>query len=515
MDRTHSLPPTPDEAARRLVSRQHGLLRTRDLIGCGLSADQIEHRACAGSLVRLTRGVYAVGGAPPGWRRDALAACFAAGADALASHLTAVALHGLGSAPVLPHVLVPLSQSARTRIARVHRSAVHPADRRRIDGVPVTSLPRTLVDVAGIVDRSTLTAYVDEILCARRTSTEEIDAAIKRCGRKGRAGAGNLPAVIAVWTEAIEPGSPAEVRFLRSLLDWGVEGAVTQHEVRDANGEPRRSPRRRHPLPQTRMGVRQRPLAQPSHLGPRRATPRAPRRSRLAHRPRRQDRSAPQQHPPPRQHPGRPRRLRKPEAGDDLVRCAHPALRAPRAGPRARAQQPGRAGGRVPSVAEWGSGRPARAPTGQRAQTRPHAGSTLAARRGALAARPSGVYAPTRDRCTDPFLCPVRAQTSRWRPRLGMAHGARSCPLDGASVRAPTRGPCGRSLLRRHHARSPGSYRHRGDVAPMGVEPGIARQPAFPTRARNASGADTCWGLACRSAWVSPWRRPRWGRRRG
>lgn len=231
-----SAPPTPDEAARRLASRQLGLLRTSDLVSCGLSLDQIAHRARSGSLVRLTRGLYAVGGTPAGWRRDALAACFAAGPDALASHLTAAAVHGLAPAPVLPHVLVPAKQSARTRIARVHRGNVDPSERRRVEGMPVTSPARTLVDVAGLVSRPTLETMVDDLLTDGRTSPREIQRALDRAGHRGPVGAGALVGALGVWAEPIRPGSPAEVRLLRQLQGWGLTGAVTQHEVREPDG---------------------------------------------------------------------------------------------------------------------------------------------------------------------------------------------------------------------------------------------------------------------------------------
>lgn len=216
--------------------RQHGLLARTDALGAGLSPRQVEVRLARGSWGLVTRGVYRIAGTPGGWRHHAMVACLAAGNAAVASHLTAAALHGWERAPVLPHVSVPPSSSARTPLGRVHRSPIPPVDRNRVDGIPCTSASRTLVDCAALIERARLEAMVDDALCAGRASPESIGECLDRAGRKGRRGTWLLAAALEVWVEDIEPGSPAEVRFLRRLEEWGVFDAVTQYEVRDGAG---------------------------------------------------------------------------------------------------------------------------------------------------------------------------------------------------------------------------------------------------------------------------------------
>lgn len=136
--------------------RQHGLLTRADALGAGLSPRQVQVRLARGSWELVTRGVYRIAGTPRGWRQDAMVACLAAGSAAVASHLTAAALHGWERAPILPHVSVGPGSSARTPLGRVHRSPIPPIDRSRVDGIPCTSASRTLADCAAVIERARL-----------------------------------------------------------------------------------------------------------------------------------------------------------------------------------------------------------------------------------------------------------------------------------------------------------------------------------------------------------------------
>jgi hypothetical protein len=158
------------------------------------------------------------------------------GDDAVASTLTAAALWGWCSAPPLPEITVPRAQSHRTPLARVRRSTIPLVDRAVRYGIRCTSASRTLVDCAGRVERGRLELFVDDALCAAVASPTSVLVAADRAGRRGRTGMAELDDVLAVWTEDIRPGSPAELRLLRRLADLGLVGVVTQHEVRDELG---------------------------------------------------------------------------------------------------------------------------------------------------------------------------------------------------------------------------------------------------------------------------------------
>jgi very-short-patch-repair endonuclease len=103
----------------------------------------------SGKLVQLRPGVYALPSAAHAWRIRLAAAL--AREDGVASHVSALALWGLLEHPPGPvHVTVDLTKSARgPRGVTVHRSAGIDAERRRVAGLSVTSVERSLVDAWG------------------------------------------------------------------------------------------------------------------------------------------------------------------------------------------------------------------------------------------------------------------------------------------------------------------------------------------------------------------------------
>jgi hypothetical protein len=83
------------DAIHELTARQHGVVARRQLLRLGLGEDAIDHRLSNGRLLRLERGVYAVGHAELRREGRLIAAVLAAGDDAVLSHRSAAALWGL------------------------------------------------------------------------------------------------------------------------------------------------------------------------------------------------------------------------------------------------------------------------------------------------------------------------------------------------------------------------------------------------------------------------------------
>jgi hypothetical protein len=129
-----------------LATRQHGVVSARQLLELGYSRDQISHDAVAGRLLRLHRGVYAVGHGDLDWNARCLAAVLAS-APALASHASAGRLWGLlRYDPPTIDVTVPTGRRRISR-ARVHRARLAGQDEAECAGIPVTSVARTVLDL--------------------------------------------------------------------------------------------------------------------------------------------------------------------------------------------------------------------------------------------------------------------------------------------------------------------------------------------------------------------------------
>ena len=140
-----------DREVAALAERQHGVVALRQLIAIGLSGQSVKRRVRAGRLHMVCPGVYAVGHRRLSASGRIMAAVLLHGPDAVASHRTAAMLWDL-----LPprgrdvYVTVPASGRAKRRgIVLEQVRNVHERDRAMRDGIPVTALARTLIDVVG------------------------------------------------------------------------------------------------------------------------------------------------------------------------------------------------------------------------------------------------------------------------------------------------------------------------------------------------------------------------------
>jgi Transcriptional regulator, AbiEi antitoxin len=127
-----------DLAVAALAERQHGVAAWAQLVGLGMSRDELRTRVAAGRLHRLHRGVYGVVG-PRLLRIEGhwLAAVLAVGDGAALSHRSAAALWDL------------MPATARASDVTVARNVKPRAGIR--NGVPCTTVARTIVDLAGVV----------------------------------------------------------------------------------------------------------------------------------------------------------------------------------------------------------------------------------------------------------------------------------------------------------------------------------------------------------------------------
>ena len=224
---------TPDQRADWLASRQHALITFEQALSCGLSEDQIHRRASAKRWVRVAKGVYRVAAAPSTWQQAALAACLAGPHDAVTAYLTAAALYRWADPPNPPQILVGPTRSTRSPLAMVHRGVIERIDRTIVGVIPATMPARTLVDVASVVDRPTLVDIADNALCSKLVTASSVVAALERAGRKPNR---RLLSLLDDWDPVIRPGSPAEMRALRLLRQWGFGTPAMQHVIRDERG---------------------------------------------------------------------------------------------------------------------------------------------------------------------------------------------------------------------------------------------------------------------------------------
>jgi hypothetical protein len=141
-----------DVAVAELAERQFGVVSLAQLRALGLGSRAVQQRASVGRLRRLHRGVYAVGHRV--LRREGrwLAAVLACGEGAVLSHRSAAAhWELLGSAAAKIDVTAPVTRAGLPGI-RLHRSrSLDARDTTHHEGIPITTVPRTLLDLAATV----------------------------------------------------------------------------------------------------------------------------------------------------------------------------------------------------------------------------------------------------------------------------------------------------------------------------------------------------------------------------
>lgn len=147
-----------------LAARQHGVIARSQLLEFGLSAQAVKHRVAKGRLHPIEHGVYAVG--RPGVTRRGrwMAATLSCGSSAVLSHRSAGALWGICREPVdLIEISISRAHPRRHPGVRVHRRPGMSADDLcSRDGIPLTCLVLTLIDLATELDPERLERAVNE-----------------------------------------------------------------------------------------------------------------------------------------------------------------------------------------------------------------------------------------------------------------------------------------------------------------------------------------------------------------
>lgn len=200
----------PDAVIARIAAKQHGRVSRSQLLSAGLTRDEIDDRVASGHLRVEYRDVYSVGHRSGGWPGIWMAAVLACGPDAALFRISAAAHRGLiRRRPSTIEVVCPRVLRPRGTI-RPHRSVLPPDELSVHDGIPTTTVARTLLDLAAVLDLPALERAVNEAEVQRLTSPTSVPALLNRHPRR--------------------PGAAT----LRRILDLESLGAgATQSELED------------------------------------------------------------------------------------------------------------------------------------------------------------------------------------------------------------------------------------------------------------------------------------------
>jgi very-short-patch-repair endonuclease len=143
-----------------------------------------------------------------------MAAVLALGPGALLSHRSAAALWGLRQDGWKTDITVPAQKRDR-RFVRVHRAKLHPDEITREDGIPVTTVARTLLDLAPVLDEDQLLKTIEESERRQLFDLRAVEAVLTRAGH--RPGTPALRTVLAEYRDPPPTRSDLERAFLALL----------------------------------------------------------------------------------------------------------------------------------------------------------------------------------------------------------------------------------------------------------------------------------------------------------
>lgn len=222
-----------DRTLAVVAARQRGVVTAADARAHGITPKVVARRVARGLLVPMEPGVWRHSAAPETWEQRALAGCVTEGG--WASHQTAAALWQLdGCQPGPIHVLTRRWKRRPNPSVRVHESTlIPPEDVTVLEGIPVTSRGRTIVDLAAVLPP----ARVERALDTHGVDPLEVWECAERLGGRGR------PWVVTARRLAarrLEQGGVAPNLFERRLLGIleraGLPLPEAQVEIRRPDG---------------------------------------------------------------------------------------------------------------------------------------------------------------------------------------------------------------------------------------------------------------------------------------
>jgi len=201
--------PSPDRRIVHLAARQFGVFSRQQAMRSGFDPQVIRYRLSSGRWERIAHNVFRLSGVPDGWHQGLLVACLSWGDGATISHRAAGKLRRLaGFDKDLVELTVP-PQRRGGGPGMVHRSPLAAADVDVINGIPVTKVARTLIDVAAVVHRDVVEEALDDALRRGLVSIGLLRGRLREVG--GRGGRRGVTVMRELIEARVDEGVPQSV----------------------------------------------------------------------------------------------------------------------------------------------------------------------------------------------------------------------------------------------------------------------------------------------------------------
>jgi len=197
----------------------------------GASDRWIHRRLASGEWVQIAEGVYRLAAYPDTAMSRLWATVLAPTGLSAISHEAAATLHGLATFRSLePVVTVRHSRSRIEHLATVHQSRrLYDEHITTVRGLPVTTVARTLIDLAALFRRARLEVIVDDALASGNVKLAELASTFDDLAARGRKGTRLMRIILEARLPGyVAPQSRAESLMLRVLREGGLPRPVLQ-----------------------------------------------------------------------------------------------------------------------------------------------------------------------------------------------------------------------------------------------------------------------------------------------
>lgn len=228
----------------RKAERRHGIVTAEDLLANGISRRRTRRLVELGRLVDCGYGTFRIAGSPPSFAGTVLAAILAFEGDTWASHYSAARLQDLRiwGRDDRVELLRPASGSNERGSALVHRSnRILDWHVTVIDGIPCTTVSRTIFDLARTTGPKVLKQAIDRGLLLRTCTIASLWRVSHELGGRGRPGTRRMREILEeLGLGYVPPESELEVVGM-ALLDgfgfsWQVERSDERGYIRRVDG---------------------------------------------------------------------------------------------------------------------------------------------------------------------------------------------------------------------------------------------------------------------------------------
>jgi len=198
-----------------LADTQHGVVARYQLVTLGLSKSAIDGRVASKHLRLLHRGVYAVGHKALTAEARYVAAVLTFGRGTVLSHRSAADLWEIAPYAGATIDITPPRKGRRSRRGLVvHHGRLDPADATTRSAIPITTVARTFIDLAEIVDPTRLARALERAEKLNLLDMRAIDAARSRA--HGHHGLARLTQALAGYV----PDERTRSNWERDFIDF-------------------------------------------------------------------------------------------------------------------------------------------------------------------------------------------------------------------------------------------------------------------------------------------------------